>query len=245
MKSWHSILLATLMAVSTAALAATETPFVDSDTVRQVQKILTDRGFQTAVDGMMGPRTQSALKKFQRAENLEPTGQLNRQTLIALGLQTPDAAAAADEPRYSRETIRSVQRTLNNRGFSAGASDGTLNPQTQQALREFQKSENLQDSGRLNPPTLAALGLPEEKDASASAGATRPATASSSTIREMQRRLNARGFDVGAPDGILGTKTREALRDFQRSANLSVTGQPDRRTLDALGMKQAVATQGG
>lgn len=239
MKLSHSILIAAIAAASASTAFAADSLFVDTNTVRKVQLTLTDRGFPAAVDGQMGPQTRAALTKFQRSENLEPTRQLNRQTLVALGLQKADTAAA-DEPRYSRQTVRTVQRTLNSRGFRAGPADGTMNPQTQQALREFQKSENLEDSGRLNPRTLAALGVRE--DESASTGASGPARPDASpTVREMQRQLNARGFNAGTPDGILGVKTRAALRDFQRSANLAVTGEPNSRTLDALGIKQPVA----
>jgi membrane-bound lytic murein transglycosylase B len=40
---------------------------------------------------------------------------------------------------------------------------------------------------------------------------------------ELQQHLAARGYDVGEPDGRLGGKTRNALRQFQSS-----TGQvPD------------------
>jgi peptidoglycan hydrolase-like protein with peptidoglycan-binding domain len=243
MKPSCLLLLAAITAASASAVFAADSQFVDSNTVRKVQQTLSDRGFRTMVDGQMGPRTQAALKRFQRSESLEPTGQLNRQTLVALGIQKADAKASVDEHRYSPETVRAVQRTLNNRGFRAGAVDGTMNPQTQQALREFQKSENLDDSGRLNPRTLAALGVQE--DHGASAGASRPVPrAAAPTIREMQHRLNARGFHVGTPDGILGPKTRAALREFQRSENLEVTGQPNPRTLAALGIKQPLAATG-
>lgn len=34
---------------------------------------------------------------------------------------------------------------------------------------------------------------------------------------EVQRRLNALGFDAGYPDGVYGPKTRRAIADFQRS----------------------------
>jgi peptidoglycan hydrolase-like protein with peptidoglycan-binding domain len=61
----------------------------------------------------------------------------------------------------------------------------------------------------------------------------------------MQRQLNARGFNAGTPDGVLGAKTRAALRDFQRSANLAITGEPNSRTLDALAIKQPLAAASG
>lgn len=41
---------------------------------------------------------------------------------------------------------------------------------------------------------------------------------------ELQTRLASRGFDVGAPDGRVGTKTRQAIRSFQASAGLPPDG---------------------
>ena len=250
-KLTHSICIAAIAAAAASSALAEDSVFVDGNMVSKVQQTLTSRGFATAVDGQMGPQTRAALTRFQRAEKLEPTGQLNRQTLVALGLQKPDNAATVDES-YSRDTVRTVQRTLNSRGGRARAAprkqhtrpDGSLNPRTEQALKEFQKSENLEDSGRLNRRTLAALGVRENEPASS--GASAPAQpAASATIREMQRQLNARGYNVGNPDGILGERTRAALREFQRSAKLPVSGEPDTRTLDALGITPPLAFRGG
>lgn len=53
-------------------------------------------------------------------------------------------------------------------------------------------------------------------------------------LREIQRRLNARGFDSGEPDGVLGSQTRTAARAFQRQAGLPADGYPDRRLLRLL-----------
>ncbi|WP_290787950.1 lytic murein transglycosylase [Halomonas sp.] len=36
-------------------------------------------------------------------------------------------------------------------------------------------------------------------------------------VREMQQALNARGFEVGTPDGIMGPNTRRGLRAYQQS----------------------------
>lgn len=52
--------------------------------------------------------------------------------------------------------------------------------------------------------------------------------------REAQERLNALGYNVGTPDGSIGPRTAAAIRSFQSSKGLKVTGQLDAATLDAL-----------
>lgn len=44
--------------------------------------------------------------------------------------------------------------------------------------------------------------------------------------QELQRLLTARGFDTGSSDGVMGTKTREAISAYQASVGLPVTGEP-------------------
>ncbi len=238
MKLRHFIPAAALLAASNSALPAADSLYVDAGTVRQAQKILGERGFRAGIDGVMGPRTQAALKRFQRAQNLEPTGQLNRQTLVALGIQESASAGSSAQQQYSRDTIRSVEQTLNNRGFRAGPADGVMTADTRSALKEFQKSENLQDTGQLNPGTLAALGVSEADE-------PRPASLvlSSATVRQLQEKLNARGFNAGAADGRMGASTRAALREFQRAEDLPVTGRADTRTLSALGVSGPLAAR--
>ena len=45
-------------------------------------------------------------------------------------------------------------------------------------------------------------------------------------MRELQRRLEARGHDVGAIDGILGAGTRAAVQDVQAQLGLPADGWP-------------------
>jgi peptidoglycan hydrolase-like protein with peptidoglycan-binding domain len=228
MKQMYSWLVAVLATVGMACASAADAVFVDDQTVRQAQKTLNDRGFKTGpIDGRMGPQTQAALVNFQRAEKLSPTGRLDSRTLAALGI--PEKSA----DRYDAATIRKVQETLNDRGFKAGPANGELHEATRAALGQFQKSENLAVTGRLNPRTLATLGV---RDEAAAAGGTRPASPSSATIRELQQKLASRGYRPGPADGVMGPATRNALMEFQRAENLAVTGRPDRQTLAALGI---------
>lgn len=43
-------------------------------------------------------------------------------------------------------------------------------------------------------------------------------------VADMQRRLNAVGFDVGKPDGKVGRRTTEGIKAYQRYGNLAVDG---------------------
>jgi peptidoglycan hydrolase-like protein with peptidoglycan-binding domain len=237
-----NVLLLVAGALLAAPVFAVDGVYVNSATVSEVQRTLNDRGVaRLGVDGKMGPRTQAAVRKFQRSERLEPNGQLNRQTLIALGLQRPDGSAAAPEPRYSAAIVRRVQQTLAQRGFKADPADGQMHAATQQALRQFQKSENLEDTGRLNDRTLAALGIEPE---SASSGAPRPAIAQTSpSVRDVQHRLNQLGYNAGPEDGVMGPATRTALMGFQRAESLPATGRVDRATIDALRSATATAAR--
>jgi hypothetical protein len=55
-------------------------------------------------------------------------------------------------------------------------------------------------------------------------------------IIEIQRALQAKGYDPGPIDNILGSKTRAALTKFQRDNGLAV-GRITRETLKALGVE--------
>ena len=60
-----------------------------------------------------------------------------------------------------------------------------------------------------------------------------PKAVTPALIRKVQAALGAQGFDVGAPDGVLGPRTREALERFQRDRRLHA-GALTLETLSAL-----------
>ena len=51
---------------------------------------------------------------------------------------------------------------------------------------------------------------------------------------ELQQRLATHGFNPGDPDGLLGAKTRAAIRDFQVQAGLVPDGYASAEVLDRL-----------
>jgi len=59
-------------------------------------------------------------------------------------------------------------------------------------------------------------------------------TLSDKNMRKLQRKLIARGHDVGKIDGILGAGTRAAVRDEQKRLGLPADAWPDRALLNAL-----------
>lgn len=73
-------------------------------------------------------------------------------------------AAAADpvtaaEPATSVGSILELQVELHRRGFSCGSIDGTMGAQTIAALRAWQRSQGIRESGALDDPTRAAMAL--------------------------------------------------------------------------------------
>ncbi|MEP1216694.1 MAG: peptidoglycan-binding domain-containing protein [Marinobacter sp.] len=57
---------------------------------------------------------------------------------------------------------------------------------------------------------------------------------SSLPVSDVQRRLNGLGYNAGPVDGLMGGKTMEALRSFQKDVGLAVTGAIDAETSMAL-----------
>ena len=55
-------------------------------------------------------------------------------------------------------------------------------------------------------------------------------------IQQAQERLRALGFEVGDAEDVLEPRTIKALRAFQRTRRLTVTGELDTATLRALGL---------
>jgi peptidoglycan hydrolase-like protein with peptidoglycan-binding domain len=56
-----------------------------SDTVRQAQQALMDKGHNPGpIDGKMGPHTKAALSEYQKKENLKVTGRLDSETKARL-----------------------------------------------------------------------------------------------------------------------------------------------------------------
>jgi peptidoglycan hydrolase-like protein with peptidoglycan-binding domain len=61
--------------------------------------------------------------------------------------------------QWSKDKVKAIQEALKTKGFDPGTADGVVGPKTNQALRDFQKSNNLQATGRIDDKTASALGV--------------------------------------------------------------------------------------
>jgi hypothetical protein len=61
-----------------------------------------------------------------------------------------------------------------------------------------------------------------------------PARSDRAQLADVQRRLQALGFEPGPIDGLMGPMTANAVRQFQAAQGLPVTGQPDEATVAKL-----------
>lgn len=74
---------------------------------------------------------------------------------------------------------------------------------------------------------------------SARSNGTGPRSGSADGVMATQQALKEKGFDPGPIDGIMGLRTVSALKDYQKSENLTMTGRMDRDTVAKLGAKAA------
>jgi peptidoglycan hydrolase-like protein with peptidoglycan-binding domain len=142
--------------------------------IREAQTKLTALGYYKArVDGSHGSITSAAIRRFQFAKKLKITGALNQQTLDALGIKTPPPA-----PDYSKintlfdggplsgmdsaaqvEAIRHAQRLLAESGIYAGPQNGLPSATLTASINEWQYTQGLPQTGKLDVRTLAGLGI--------------------------------------------------------------------------------------
>lgn len=120
-------------------------------------------------------RGSSSELQGERASGRAGTGaQSQVQSQRQQGMQGQGMAGQ----QLSREKVKEIQEALKEKGNDPGQADGIMGPRTQQALRQFQKQQNLQVTGRVDQETAQALGVDLEGAAGAGASSSGMGTSS-------------------------------------------------------------------
>ena len=102
----------------------------NAQNVKAIQQALKDKGHDPGpIDGVMGSQTKQALKSFQSANNLQPTGTLNAETAEKLGIQSGSQQLSSRSSSRSQGTESSGSMGSRNR---ASSSDTTVGKDTDQ-----------------------------------------------------------------------------------------------------------------
>jgi len=72
---------------------------------------------------------------------------------------TSSSSSAMPSSRYESGLVRNVQQALNDKGYNAGPVDGQWGIVTENAVRKFQRTSGLPETGQLEKSTLNALGI--------------------------------------------------------------------------------------
>jgi len=225
------------------------------DGVKKIQTALLQSGYTVrgGADGVFGNATQSALKAFQTANAIEPSGKVDSRTANAINAvlgagPTPSAANASLVGLQAGSTgtsVQDLQKRLIAVGVEVrGGADGIFGPATAQAVKTFQTSQGLTASGKVDQATAAALANPLPVTAEPSTGATGYPEygEQGARVTALQAALVQAGISLrGGVDGNFGSATSAAVMEFQRQKGLPVTGKVDRATAAALGIGAAPA----
>jgi peptidoglycan hydrolase-like protein with peptidoglycan-binding domain len=74
----------------------------------------------------------------------------------------------------------------------------------------------------------------EQKYAAAKASRPQVVVTEHPKVKDVQTALQNAGYDPGTPDGKMGKKTRQAIKDFQKANGLDADGKVGKRTWSLL-----------
>jgi len=130
--------------------------------VAALQVALHARGlYAGSIDGLNGPLTTAAVKRFQRRAGLPPSGVAATSTREALGRYGRHVLGSRPLARGARGwDVAALQFLLAWHGFPSAAIDGVLGYHTERALHRFQRWAGLRADGVAGASTVAALRRP-------------------------------------------------------------------------------------
>lgn len=108
-------------------------------------------------EGEYGSGTETAVKKYQKDNSLEETGNIDIATQESL--KNVDLTF---KPGKRGNEIKEYQSILITLGYLSGTADGHLGTNSVNAIKKYQNNNNLQETGSLDIPTQTSLKKPIE-----------------------------------------------------------------------------------
>ncbi len=195
------------------------------DAVRDLQERLRLSGLAAEADGEFGPDTEASVRSFQEVRGLRIDGICGPDTwgaLVESSFGLGDRLLYHRQPMLRGDDVAAMQQRLNGLGFDAGREDGILGPETENALRRFQRDAGIATDGVCGPATVAALTR-----LGALAAGSVASVREGERFRRDSRRLDERGLFVVVDPGLaaLGDAVARGLREIGAVVALDATGQ--------------------
>jgi N-acetylmuramoyl-L-alanine amidase len=194
------------------------------DAVRDLQERLTQCGYSVTLDGSFGDETLTAVREFQARRGVRIDGICGAETwgaLIESSYALGDRLLYMHAPMLRGDDVSELQRRLNALGFDAGREDGILGPETETALRRFQRERGLVPDAVCGPATITAL----VSVGSLAAGSV-AAVRERDVLRRHARHLRDRRLFLVVDPGLaaLGAATRRRLIEAGATVAFDASG---------------------
>ena len=130
------------------------------DLVLQLSDYLFRLGYLPAAKNSFDDAVAQAVKAFQQARGLTISGVVDAITLRSLEearWKLGDRTLSLITPAMRGDDVAQLQSQLSEMGFNCGRVDGIFGPQTESALKEFQKSVGVKVDGQCGPATVMSM----------------------------------------------------------------------------------------
>lgn len=253
------LLVLTVMIMAFPAAAASERPVGQfeitcrGDDVKLIQQRLVDLGYmqQKHTTGYFGTITEAAVIEYQEDNGIDAIGVVGPKTLMSLFDSTSFDTGDVYKMGQRSEDVRAIQRLLIIKGYLGSRYDtGYFGSLTYNAVKQFQKNNNLKADGIVGEDTIAKLtgkcvSASGETGTSVKSTTTTTSTyiAKAGTLRygdkgskvqELQNQLKKLGYFDATSTGLFLEITRDAVKDFQRDNGLVVDGIAGTKTFAKL-----------